>query len=83
MKTNQSAIRLVPTALMVGIVTVSAVANASSHREAPFISRHPKVDATDFYMFRSYEPGRDAYVALGDAFAEQQHDAETWLDKHR
>lgn len=64
MKTNQSAIRLVPTALMVGIVTVSAVANASSHREAPFISRHPKVDATDFYMFRSYESGRDAYVTL-------------------
>ena len=27
---------------------------ASSHREAPFITQNPKVDATDFYMFRSY-----------------------------
>ncbi|GAB2844466.1 DUF4331 domain-containing protein [Pseudoduganella ginsengisoli] len=37
---------------------------ASSHREAPFITRHPKTDATDFYMFRSYEPGRADYVTL-------------------
>lgn len=29
-------------------------ANASSHREAPFITKVPKVDGTDFYMFRSY-----------------------------
>ena len=28
---------------------------ASSHREAPFITTSPKVDGTDFYMFRSYE----------------------------
>jgi hypothetical protein len=37
---------------------------ASSHREAPFITRQPKVDATDFYMFRSYEPGREKFVTL-------------------
>ena len=37
---------------------------ASSHREAPFITRNPKVDATDFYMFRSYETGRDKFVTL-------------------
>lgn len=37
---------------------------ASSHREAPFITRQPKVDATDFYMFRSYEANRSAYVTL-------------------
>ena len=37
---------------------------ASSHREAPFITEHPKVDGTDFYMFRSYETGRDAFVTL-------------------
>lgn len=37
---------------------------ASSHREAPFISGMPKVDGTDFYMFRSYEPGRDDFVTL-------------------
>jgi hypothetical protein len=39
-------------------------ATASSHREAPFITEHPKVDATDFYMFRSYEQGRGGYVTL-------------------
>ena len=37
---------------------------ASSHREAPFIATQPQVDATDFYMFRSYQPGRDQYVTL-------------------
>ena len=39
-------------------------ANASSHREAPFISNQPKVDGTDLYMFRSYEAGRQDYVTL-------------------
>src|SRR5476651_2495063 len=39
-------------------------AMASSHREAPFISQNPKVDGTDFYMFRSYEPGRTAFTTL-------------------
>ncbi|HYN58377.1 MAG TPA: DUF4331 domain-containing protein [Rubrivivax sp.] len=42
----------------------AAVAQASSHREAPFITTAPKVDATDFYMFRSYEPGRSEHVTL-------------------
>ncbi|EKF74766.1 hypothetical protein A11A3_07078 [Alcanivorax hongdengensis A-11-3] len=37
---------------------------ASSHREAPFITGMPKVDGTDFYMFRSYESGREDYVTL-------------------
>ena len=37
---------------------------ASSHREAPFITRQPKVDGADFYMFRSYEAGRAGYVTL-------------------
>ena len=37
---------------------------ASSHREAPGITKMPKVDATDFYMFRSYEPGRADYVTI-------------------
>ncbi|MBP6225792.1 MAG: DUF4331 family protein, partial [Rhizobacter sp.] len=39
-------------------------AHASSHREAPSITSTPKVDATDFYMFNSYEAGRGAYVSL-------------------
>ncbi len=37
---------------------------ASSHREAPFIATQPQVDGTDFYMFRSYEPGRENYITL-------------------
>lgn len=43
---------------------VAVPANASSHREAPFVSGQPRVDGTDLYMFRSYEPGREAYVTL-------------------
>jgi hypothetical protein len=42
----------------------SAPTLASSHREAPFIATQPQVDATDFYMFNSYEPGRAGYVTL-------------------
>jgi len=38
--------------------------HASSHREAPFIATQPQLDATDFYMFRSYEPGRQNYVTI-------------------
>jgi hypothetical protein len=42
----------------------ATAAQASSHREAPFVTEHPKVDATDFYMFRSYEAGRADYVTI-------------------
>jgi len=41
-----------------------APANASSHREAPGITKMPKVDGTDFYVFSSYEPGRSGYVTF-------------------
>lgn len=41
-----------------------APAQASSHREAPFLTNAPKVDGTDFYMFRSYAPGREGYVTM-------------------
>lgn len=41
-----------------------ATTMASSHREAPLITEMPKVDGTDFYMFRSYEPGREGYVTF-------------------
>ncbi len=37
---------------------------ASSHREAPFVTEMPKVDATDFYIFKSYESGRSDFVTL-------------------
>ena len=37
---------------------------ASSHREAPMIAGMPRLDASDFYMFRSYEPGRSSFVTM-------------------
>ncbi len=37
---------------------------ASSHREAPNITRSPAVDSSDFYAFNSYEAGRGNYVTL-------------------
>jgi hypothetical protein len=49
---------------MLAALAVGGTAVASSHREAPFITAHPKVDGTDFYMFRSYETGRQDYVTL-------------------
>jgi hypothetical protein len=39
-------------------------AAASSHREAPLITEMPKVDGTDWYMFRSYEAGRSDFVTM-------------------
>jgi hypothetical protein len=39
-------------------------ANASSHREAPFITEMPKSDGTDFYIFTSYESGRENFVTF-------------------
>jgi hypothetical protein len=39
-------------------------AGAASHREAPLISMDPTADITDFFMFRSYEPGQDDKVVL-------------------
>ncbi|MES3039661.1 MAG: DUF4331 domain-containing protein [Pseudomonadota bacterium] len=50
--------------LMLASTALVPAAQASSHREAPFITRHPKVDATDFYMFRSYEKDREKFVTL-------------------
>ncbi len=47
-----------------GTTLIADHAQASSHREAPFITKNPKVDGSDFYMFRSYEGGRDAYVTI-------------------
>ncbi|MER2565880.1 MAG: DUF4331 domain-containing protein [Myxococcaceae bacterium] len=50
-------------ALVVSALFVSP-AYASSHREAPFITRNPKVDGTDFYLFNSYETGRSSNVTV-------------------
>ena len=46
------------------LLTCMGLAQASSHREAPSITTSPKVDGTDFYMFRSYEANRDGYVTM-------------------
>ena len=57
--------------LMIAATGAVTGALASSHREAPNITSSPKVDGTDFYMFRSYEGiaangsgGRSDYVTL-------------------
>ncbi|QSX77703.1 DUF4331 domain-containing protein [Agrilutibacter solisilvae] len=50
--------------LLASGVLVTGVAVGSSHREAPLITQMPKIDATDFYMFRSYEPGRANFVTF-------------------
>jgi hypothetical protein len=59
------------------VVAIPAAAQASSHREAPFVTKNPKVDATDFYMFRSYDPAEATatnvvliadYLPLQDAY---------------
>jgi len=46
------------------LLAMTGGALASSHREAPFITTSPKVDASDFYMFNSYETGRSNFVTL-------------------
>jgi hypothetical protein len=49
-------------AVALGVVGISRPADASSHREAPFISGDPLADATDLYAFRS--PDRPNSVTL-------------------
>ena len=58
--------RLPSVAPLLGAALLAAcgLALAASHREAPSITTTPKVDGSDFYMFRSYESGRDGYVTL-------------------
>ncbi len=46
------------------LALAGVAADGSSHREAPGITKSPKVDGTDFYMFRSYESGRAGFVTL-------------------
>ncbi len=48
-------------AIVAGTCTMSF---ASSHREAPMIAGMPRLDATDLYMFRSYESGRAGYITI-------------------
>lgn len=53
--------------LGMAVLTASLVGvglQASSHREAPGITKTPKLDGSDFYLFNSYEPGRAGFVTL-------------------
>ncbi len=61
--TTKSALAM-STAIVAAMVGSVAPLTASSHREAPAITEHPKVDGTDMYLFRSYETGREGYVTL-------------------
>jgi len=47
----------------VGVVPLTQT-QAASHREAPLISLDPSADISDFFMFRSYEPGKDDKLVL-------------------
>ncbi|HSI58134.1 MAG TPA: DUF4331 domain-containing protein [Ideonella sp.] len=60
---SSRAFRVLPL-VAAALAAVCGTAQASSHREAPFITTSPKVDATDFYLFRSYETGRSDFVTL-------------------
>jgi hypothetical protein len=51
-------------AILALVLMGSAIGQGSSHREAPGITKTPKLDGTDFYMFRSYETGRSGFVTL-------------------
>src|ERR1700741_3748187 len=54
-----------PRVLALAVATfTTGSAFGSSHREATFITNRPKVDATDLYLFNSYESGRSGYVTL-------------------
>ncbi len=49
-------------ALLGGLLPMTLL--ASSHREAPHISKLPQLDGTDFYLFNSYENGREESVTI-------------------
>lgn len=63
-RTAHRAARPLALALLGTLLATAGTAWASSHREAPFITTMPKVDATDLYLFRSYEPGREGFVTI-------------------
>ena len=59
---NVAVTGLVVMALFVG--TAPTPTSAASHREAPLIALDPTADITDFFMFRSYEAGKDDKIDL-------------------
>ncbi len=78
MAKTTSRLPLIAVATTTGVLCLGAAltVQASSHREAPFITTIPKVDGTDFYMFRSYGEGAATdsvtlianYLPLQDAY---------------
>lgn len=51
-------------AILAAGLTIAGAASGSSHREAPGITRTPKLDNTDLYAFRSYEAGKTATTTI-------------------
>jgi uncharacterized protein DUF4331 len=49
---------------LVVFAALVACALASSHSEAPGTAKTPNADVTDFYMFQSYEAGREDYTVM-------------------
>jgi hypothetical protein len=61
---KRGGLAILSTVSVLSLIVGAGPGLASSHREAPGVTKSPKVDSTDFYMFRSYEPGRDGYVTM-------------------
>lgn len=61
---KQTIVKQATLAIAITAVVATGAALGSSHREAPLITETPKVDGTDFYLFRSYESGRSGYVTF-------------------
>src|SRR5262245_44579617 len=57
--------RVIQGVMLVAVLIGAGITlQGSSHREAPGITKSPKLDGTDFYMFRSYEAGRSGYITM-------------------
>ena len=56
--------------------STGAPASPSSHMDAPRVLMDPLVDSTDFYAFRSYEPGQENTVTLIANYAHVQSPSE-------
>jgi Domain of unknown function (DUF4331) len=64
---NQKMMKLAIAAATTAIAASSALpvlTYAASHREAPMVAGMPRVDSTDVYVFKSYEPGRSGFVTI-------------------
>jgi hypothetical protein len=64
---------LLGASLVAAMASTASVGWSSSHREAPGTAGKPRIDSTDFYMFRSYEPGREKFVTLIANYLPLQH----------